>query len=137
MAATVRVVEVLALSLSVIACGGGSRDFEVEIVDGYFFSDGGGDSRSIYLKSGGSLGPVGVDSRVDQYRVVDSRILVTRRPRVTFQSVIGGVTVTDSRLAEVCEYWVIDTISDTVSPTARTEEWGDLKCFGVFGAAED
>lgn len=123
----------LTASVVILAsCGAGVGDYEAEILNGYFFADSGGDGKSITFHSDDLRGSrMVVGERVDQYRVVGVKILVTRRPRETFQ--VNGVT--NSRLLDACEYWIIDTATNEISQSQKTSEWGDLKCYGIFRRA--
>jgi hypothetical protein len=90
-----------------------------ELVNGYFYGDPGSDGKWISSTNAEDRGVV-VDSTVDEYKVVGSKILVARRnTRPDARSRAGEVQRTPA-----CEYWVIDTIAHTTIRSKKTEEWG-------------
>lgn len=85
--------------------GPGVRDYSIEIVKGYSYSDAGHYEKTIIYTDSNGSSKIVVDARVDDYRVEDSKIYIARRPREIYEE--NGVT--NSRLSAQCEYWEINT----------------------------
>ncbi|MEQ1801710.1 MAG: hypothetical protein ABL989_07310 [Gammaproteobacteria bacterium] len=124
---------IVALLLAVVpALFGISRDPEpVEILNGYYFVDSGGFSELEFIGfQGGKDGfyTIIIDSRVDRYRLEGSNILVAQRPFVLIWDANGR----RSPRYGACQYWVIDTVAQTVVKTENDPIWPGIECYGVF-----
>jgi hypothetical protein len=99
--------------------GPGSADFTAGIINEYYYSNAGGDERSISRRIADERILRGViDARVDQYEVVDSVIHVARRPRVLVVDKEGFI---EGKLTKECELYVIDTITTRVIKVTSDE----------------
>ncbi|MDP2324529.1 MAG: hypothetical protein Q8N51_10910 [Gammaproteobacteria bacterium] len=107
-----------------------------ELANGYFYNDP-GDPRSLfkYISSANAEDRgVVVSPTVDEYKVVGSKIFVTRRNIARVDAQPKGLA---AQQIPTCEYWVIDTIAHTTVRTKKTdrskktEEWGGLTCYGL------
>jgi hypothetical protein len=105
---------VLVVAFAVAACGPGVVDTTYSILGGYIFSDAGGSEKTILYEGDGAPQGFVIDARVDRYRIVGSRIIVARRPRMILRT--NPIT---TRLSDVCEHWVIDTKTHV---TARIDD---------------
>lgn len=85
----------------------------VPIINGYEYTDAGGYERMITDQS-----RVVIDARVDGYKIEGDKIIVARRPRVTFYE--GNQDqVLSSRLSGDCEYWAINIKTHRVEKSSE------------------
>lgn len=75
----------------------------------------------IIFSDGTSRSHIVIDARVDDYRINDDVIYVARRPRDIYQK--HGVT--ESRVSDHCEYWLINTLDSAVN---QVDKINDLHC---------
>ena len=94
----------LCIIILLIGCGPGAGDGSTNIGYGYVFEMSGGDATYIqYVGNESEKGAV-IPSRVEQFHLYDDWIFVSRMPRQIYQE--GDVT--ESKIIQVCEYWVIN-----------------------------
>lgn len=91
--------------------GPGVTDYSDPIINGYRFNDAGHFEKTIIYKDDRNASKIVVDARVDSYFVDGDTLVVARRPREIYQE--GGVT--RSRLSASCEFYLINTISHTLT----------------------
>jgi hypothetical protein len=112
------------VALVLPGCGPGVADGEYPIVSGYVFTDAGGMEKTISYRGNLATQGIVVDARVDKYRVVGTRIVVARRPRLIDENAGSPRTA----LSEACEHWVIDTGSHVVSRLDEKSPEAALAC---------
>lgn len=117
------IVAVAAL-LVLCGCGPGVTDVTYHILDGYAFSDAGGDQKTIVYQGAAGGEQIVVDARVDMYMVEGNSIVIARRPLVIEKI---GNTLTD-HLSSQCEYVVIDTVAHSVTRIENGAQWQKMKC---------
>jgi hypothetical protein len=100
-----------------IAAGCGRNDVSIPIENGYEYSDSGGLEKLIVYRGNERTREIVVDARVDDYKIVDNKLLVARRPRESFLEKDNALS---SRLLSTCEYWIIDLGTHQIqkAPTA-------------------
>lgn len=103
--------------------GPGVSDFSVPISNGYEYNDSGGYEKNIiYMgEDPGVTASIIIDSRVDDYKLVENKIFVSRTPREIYW--VGDVP--NSRLLSNCEFWVINTETHVVK---RVSDSHGLRC---------
>jgi hypothetical protein len=109
-------------------CGPGVLDTTYPILGGYAFSDAGGPEKTIFYQGNAAPEGIVIDARVDKYRIIGNRIIVARRPRI----LIGEKPPIMATLSAVCEHWVIDTTSHTVSKIDDSELDAPLECYSQY-----
>jgi hypothetical protein len=115
---------VAAVALMLTACGPGVTDTTYAISGGYVFSDAGGPEKTIIYRGDDAKRGAVVDARVDKYRVIGHRILVARRPEIQSR----GADPITTKLSDVCEHWVIDTVTHIVARVDDKSSEAQLPC---------
>lgn len=103
--------------------GPGVGDFSESIINGYEYHYLGGDEKMIVRKGYGIV----VDSKIEGYRVDGDKLFVVRRPREVYKD--GALT--KGRLANNCEYLVVNTINHQIDKVDPNSKFHDLKCHGT------
>ena len=101
--------------------GPGVKDYSLEVIGGYSYEDAGRNEKHILFSDGEGLPKIVIDSRVDDYHVDGEDIYVARRPVEYYKE--GDVL--KSRIQDVCEYWSINTSTNTIK---KIDPLLHLKC---------
>ena len=107
--------------------GPGVSDISIRIAAGYMYDDAGGYEKMISYMGDERPNEIIVDSRVDGYKLIGSKLYVARRPVVSELAKDGAL---DSRLLPYCEYWIINVETGYVErkQTEKLKEAPKVRC---------